>query len=168
MFVNSLALRNFPKPGKVFRDFLADVKHRTLDAFENQDYQVELLVEQVVGKRDAVRNPLFDVMFTLQNMEGAGVEIEGLKVKPYEYENKIAKFDMQLVCYEMDEKLRFEFEYCTKRFRKESIERFVCFFKAIVSSVIADPGKKLSEIQIVSEEEVEEIQFQFIDNLENE
>ncbi|MCP5108150.1 MAG: hypothetical protein GY950_32485, partial [bacterium] len=38
MFVNTLVLRNYPEGEKTFDDFLKQVKHRTLDAFENQDY----------------------------------------------------------------------------------------------------------------------------------
>jgi amino acid adenylation domain-containing protein len=63
MFVNTLALRSHPIGEKTFRQFLSEVKTQTLEAFENQDYQFEELVEQVEVKRDAGRNPLFDVMF---------------------------------------------------------------------------------------------------------
>ncbi|MCP4149582.1 MAG: amino acid adenylation domain-containing protein, partial [bacterium] len=41
MFVNTLPLRNFPKEEKTFKRFLQEVKGRTLDGFENQEYQFE-------------------------------------------------------------------------------------------------------------------------------
>ncbi|HLP62748.1 MAG TPA: condensation domain-containing protein, partial [Candidatus Deferrimicrobium sp.] len=69
MFVNTLPLRNYPEPGKIFVDFLTEIKERTLAALENQDYQFEDLVEKIVLSRDTSRNPLFDVMFVFQNME---------------------------------------------------------------------------------------------------
>ena len=69
MFVNTLAIRNLPSPQKTFDDFLQEVKKRTLGAFENQEHQFEDLVEQVPVNRDAGRNPLFDVMFVLQNVD---------------------------------------------------------------------------------------------------
>ena len=68
MFVNTLALRNYPAGEKNFIDFLGEVKEKTLEAFENQDYPYEDLVEQVAVNRDTGRNPLFDTMFVLQNM----------------------------------------------------------------------------------------------------
>ncbi|HLP58794.1 MAG TPA: condensation domain-containing protein, partial [Candidatus Deferrimicrobium sp.] len=67
MFVNTLATRNYPAGEKMFRDFLAEVKEKTLKAFENQEYPYEDLVEKVTAIRDVSRNPLFDTMFVLQN-----------------------------------------------------------------------------------------------------
>jgi non-ribosomal peptide synthetase component F len=67
MFVNTLALRNYPAGEKTLKDFLNELKERTLATFENQEYQFEELVEKVEVNRDTGRNPLFDVMFVLQN-----------------------------------------------------------------------------------------------------
>jgi len=66
LFVNTLALRNFPSPGKTFRGFLKEVKEKTLQAFANRGYQFEDLVEHTAARnnRDTGRNPLFDVMFS--------------------------------------------------------------------------------------------------------
>ncbi|MCP5046722.1 MAG: hypothetical protein GY940_06095, partial [bacterium] len=47
MFVNTLALRNTPTAKKTFTGFLEEVRQRTLEAFVNQDYQFEELVEKV-------------------------------------------------------------------------------------------------------------------------
>ena len=68
MFVNTLALRNYPVGERTFREFLGDVKERILMVFENQEYPFEELVDKLSLKRDMGRNPLFDVMFVLQNM----------------------------------------------------------------------------------------------------
>ncbi|MCP5104303.1 MAG: hypothetical protein GY950_13025, partial [bacterium] len=69
MFVNTLAIRHFPSGGKPFLTFLEEVKHRTLEAYENQDYPFEDLVEKLSTKitRDMSRNPLFDVVWLLHN-----------------------------------------------------------------------------------------------------
>ncbi|HLP58027.1 MAG TPA: condensation domain-containing protein, partial [Candidatus Deferrimicrobium sp.] len=44
MFVNTLALRNYPSMHKTFREFLSEIKQNTLEAFENQDYPFEELI----------------------------------------------------------------------------------------------------------------------------
>ena len=66
MFVNTLALRNFPAGDATFIQFLNQVKEQTFSAFENQDYQFEDLVEQASVNRDTSRNPIFDVLYTLR------------------------------------------------------------------------------------------------------
>ena len=68
MFVNTLIMRNYPAGDKTFGEFLVEVKERTLQAFENQDYPFEELVDRLAINRDTSRNPVFDVMLVLQNM----------------------------------------------------------------------------------------------------
>jgi len=153
MFVNTLAMRNYPAGEKTFQVFLKEIKEATLEAFENQEYPFEELVDKVNITRDAGRNPLFDVMFVLQNFyDASGIgSISGERIEGFEQE--IAKFDLTLAANEESEKLYFSMEYCTKLFKEENILRFIQYFKKIISSVIKDPGQRLAEIEILSAEE---------------
>jgi hypothetical protein len=65
MFVNTLALRNEIKVDERFIDYLGRLKQNTSEAFENQDYQFENLVEKISVGRDASHNPVFDVLFNI-------------------------------------------------------------------------------------------------------
>ncbi|MCP4156072.1 MAG: hypothetical protein GY757_50600, partial [bacterium] len=67
MFVNTLAMRNYPEGEKNVAEYLKEVKNATLNAFDNQEYQFENLVDRLSVRRDTGRNPLFDVMFNLLN-----------------------------------------------------------------------------------------------------
>jgi tyrocidine synthetase-3 len=160
MFVNTLALRNCPTGEKSFKAFLNEVKEKTLKAFENQEYPFEDLVEKVSVDRDASRNPLFDVMFALQTFIGDDSDVDGLyedlpdvQQNQYQYEDRTAKFDLTTAAVKDQERLLFTFQYSTKLFKKETIERFITYFKKIVSSVVEEPGMKLWQIEIISEEE---------------
>ena len=51
------------------------------------------------------------------------MEIEGLKFSPYNYETRISKFDLTLFAEEVKGNIRFELEYSTDIFKKETIER---------------------------------------------
>ncbi|MCP5105949.1 MAG: non-ribosomal peptide synthetase, partial [bacterium] len=124
MFVNTLALRNFPGGDRGLREFLVEMKNRTLQAFEYQECRYEDIIEMVEVKRDPGRNPLFDVMFLLKNLDYAEVNLPGLTLKQYDYERKTAMFDLTLSASEERENLRFSFDYCTKLFRQETVERF--------------------------------------------
>ncbi|HLP47394.1 MAG TPA: amino acid adenylation domain-containing protein, partial [Candidatus Kapabacteria bacterium] len=161
IFVNTLVLRNFPSGEKTFIEFLHEVKEKTLSAFENQDYQYEDLVDQVVISRDANRNPLFDTMFVLQNIDIAEINIPGLKLKPYQYKNEVSKFDLALSGVEEADKLIFTFEYSTKLFREGTINRFIVYFKNIVTEVIEDKYKRISNFGIITVEEKKRILFDF-------
>ncbi|MCP4148934.1 MAG: amino acid adenylation domain-containing protein, partial [bacterium] len=163
MFVNTLGLRNQPQRDKTYEEFLEHVKETTLNAFDNQDYQFEELVETLTINRDASRNPLFDVMFLLQNMELTKIEIPGLKLKPFDYEIKTAKFDLTLQGTESGEQMEFGLTYTTKLFKEETIRRFITYFKRIVSRVLEEPGAKLAEIDILAPEEKQRVLYDFND-----
>jgi amino acid adenylation domain-containing protein len=163
MFVNTLALINYPGNQKTFYEFLREVNKKTLQAFENQDYPLEYLVEEVFINRDTSRNPLFDVMFVLQDMNIQEIEIPGLRLQPYNYESNIAKFDLMLQVLEKKENLRFIFEYSTKLFKEETIQRFIGYFKTVVDVVLENPLVKLSGIEILPGEEKHRLLFEFND-----
>jgi amino acid adenylation domain-containing protein/FkbM family methyltransferase len=160
MFVNTVALRNAPSLDKSFIEFLNDVKKSTVEAFENQDYQYEELVDQVVANRDVGRNPLFDVVFTLQNTEQQELETEAdgageLSVQPYPFAHETAKFDMTLTAVDSPDGLFFKWEYCTRLFKEETIRRFIDYLNTIVSEVIAKPDAPLGALDVVGERERE-------------
>ncbi len=166
LFINTLALRNYPSAEKTFTEFLKEVKQRTLAAFENQDYPFEELVEKAEVPRDMSRNPIFDVMLILQNIfDTPAAKIEkgtaGLQVKPYEYEQKTSQFDLSIEVVEKGEILHCFFIYCTKIYRKDTIVKFINYLTNIISSVIENPDKKISDIEMISKEEKQRILCEF-------
>jgi amino acid adenylation domain-containing protein len=161
MFINTLAMKNQPAGEKLFDRFVKELGEKTLKAFNNQDYQYEELVEQVVVTRDTARNPLFDVMLALQNVDIPVINIEGLKLTPYSIKHRISKFDLNLVGVEGEENLFFTIEYCTALFKKETIERFIIYLKKIVNTVIQDTGIKISDIEIITESEKRQVLDEF-------
>jgi acyl carrier protein len=153
MFVNTLLLRNYPKGEKTFTAFLKELREKTLEAFENQDYQFEDLVEKLSITKHPGRNPLFDVMFSFHHLESQpGRESQektpGKETGYLQYENTTSKFDLSLDVT-AGEKLHFSFEYSSKLFKKTTIERYVDHFKEILSSVLEDKNIKLEEIQLI-------------------
>jgi amino acid adenylation domain-containing protein len=158
MFVNTLGLRGYPLGDLTGKQWLDQVKKRTITAFENQDYPFEDLVEKLGVNRDASRNPLFDVTFAWQNFElqpeeMQEIDIPGLKLLPYRYENTTAKFDLTLIGREAGEDLLFTFEYCTRLFKAGTVDQWVHYFKNIVSAFIKSPGTRLSGIRVLTDEE---------------
>jgi len=170
MFVNTLASRNYPIHEKTVLEFIEEVKESTLQIFENQEYQFEDLVEKVSVHRDPGRNPIFDTMFALQNMETQADEIPGanissLTITPYQFESKKTKFDLHLACLEEEKKLVCWFGYGTKLFKKETIERFIAYFKQILSTVLTDSNRKILQIEIMTAEEKRQILYDFNDTM---
>jgi acyl carrier protein len=152
-FINMLALRNFPNDRKTFREFLLEVKDRTLNAYENQDYQFEELVDKVLKDRESGRNSLIDTVFVYQNLvvlagQIPEVTIPELTLKPYEYDIGFSPFDLILNGCEAGEKLAFFFQYRTTLFKEETIRMLIRNFKEVVSTVINNKNIRLKDIEI--------------------
>jgi amino acid adenylation domain-containing protein len=154
MFANTLALRNKPTGDKTFRQFLDEVKINALDAYENQDYQFEQLVEKLGIEPDPGRNPLFDTMFVVQNVEatrkGFSMDIKELTFQPYQFEDNITQFDIITHAFQNNKNgtIDFKMRYGVKLFKHETILRFIGFFKDIISTVTENPGIKLKDIKL--------------------
>ena len=163
MFVNTLAMRNYPRVDKTYAQFLHEVKNTALQAYEHQDYQFEELVERLNLRRDTSRNPLFDVMFVLQNMEEKELEIKGLTFKDYEMEQVAAKFDLTFSTWEVGEELLFTIDYGVKLFKSETVERLATHLQNVLSVVTKNMNIKLGEIEMLSEREYRQLRFDFND-----
>jgi len=149
MFVNTLALRNYPAPEKTFTDFLKEVKEKTLQVFENQDYQFEDLVELIDAPKDLSLHPVFNVVFAMQNMDTPEPEeIEGLTLRPVEGESDVSKFDLTMTVFEENGKMEISFEYCTALFSRETIERFERYFREIAGQTAAGGSVTLEKINV--------------------
>ncbi|MGX5439997.1 non-ribosomal peptide synthase/polyketide synthase [Bacillus thuringiensis] len=153
MFVNTLAMRNYPKGNKSFRNYLREVKENALKAYENQDYPLDELVEKLELQRDMSRSALFDTMFVLQNLDASNEDIEGIKFETYDSEFNIANFDLTLSAIETNNIIKFDLEYSTKLFKKETIARISEHFVSVLREIANNLEVCLGEIDILSEEE---------------
>ncbi|MCP4153280.1 MAG: AMP-binding protein, partial [bacterium] len=170
MFVNTLAMRNYPQEDKKFHTFLSEVINRSIQAFENQDIQFEELVDKLDPPRDPSRNPLFDISMVVQNFRGpeksALPEIKDETTAPHsplELENRTSKFDITFFITETAETIQLDIEYYADIFKHTTIERLATHFKNSVKAVIHNPEVKLDDIVILSEKEKHQLLYEFND-----
>ncbi|MCP4217914.1 MAG: amino acid adenylation domain-containing protein, partial [bacterium] len=161
MFVNTLPMRNTPKGDKTFEEFLEEVKIRVLDAFENQEYQFENLVEHRSLPRDIGRNPIFDVMLNLITQSDDTGEIsappeEAAEPLSFKHKKSAAKFDLTLDVVDKGERLSFNLNYGTKLFKANTIDRFILYLTKIISGIV-EKDTRIADLEIISAEEKEDL-----------
>ncbi|SDY59268.1 non-ribosomal peptide synthetase [Thermoactinomyces sp. DSM 45892] len=153
MFVNTLAMRNYPSSEKTFAQFMGEVKANALESYKHQDYPFEELVEKIDVPRDLSRNPLFDTMFSMQDIDIPEIVLDDSRLSPYEQEYRIAKFDLTLDAVEEGERLCFRLEYDVNLFKHETIERMASHLVELVSQVCQDPTSKIGELHMLPKQE---------------
>ncbi len=148
MFVNIIALRNRPESSKSIRSFLQEVKDASLKAYENQNYPFGRLVSKLGVQKGLGRNPLFDVMLIWQNVEKLVMEIDQLKFTPYNISKKSAEFDITLEAEERKGAIFFRLEYCTKLFRKETVQRFAKSYLKVLDRLAGNLDIQIRDIAL--------------------
>lgn len=153
VFINTVVLRNFPNSKKSFAEFAREVGANSLNAFDNQDYPFEKLAEDLSIRRDPSRNPLFDAMFILQNINLSELKVEGTRISFYDYKKHIAQFDISIIATQTKDGIDVEIEYCTDLFKKESIRRLGEHFINILEIAAGNPEIKLGAIDMLTVQE---------------
>ncbi|MCL2717881.1 MAG: amino acid adenylation domain-containing protein [Lachnospiraceae bacterium] len=161
MFVNSVGLIGEVNQDSGYQDFLKQIKINTLEAYSNQEYPLEVLLDDLKIKRDYSRNPLFQVMLVMQNQEQVNFKLDEIKANEINIKSFVSKFDLTLCIKEVDNTFRIEFEYCTDLFRKETIGYMLEHFICLIAGVTDNPNKILKEYSMVSAEEQKKILTKF-------
>jgi hypothetical protein len=104
-----------------------------------------------MAERDPGRSPIFDVFFAVQNMERPYFQVPGLQLRPYEYDSRIARFDLVFHVFEQGVQLNIVVDYCTQLFKKETVEMFIKNFNEIAAVVVENPDIYLQDIEISTE-----------------
>lgn len=157
MFINNLAIRTKPKGNISFMDYLMQVKETIIMCLDNQDYPYEKLVNKLDLSRDMSRNPLFDVVFSLQNMEIPKIKTKDLEFSQIEFNNGTSKQDISIFIYERENQLKVEVEFCTDLYKKESICRFNEHYLNCIKELLNDSNLKLGKINFLTENEKEAV-----------
>lgn len=163
-FVNTLVMRTDVSGDPVFRDLLIRVKKTALGAYAHQDLPFDKLVEELQPERDLSRNPLFQVLFALQNASGSNLELSGLTVSRMAPDDTRTRFDLEVQLWEEAERLRVAFVYNTDLFDAVTIERMGGHYQRILEGIVADPDKRLSELPLLTDEERHQILVEWNDN----
>ncbi|MEB3219811.1 MAG: amino acid adenylation domain-containing protein [Nostocales cyanobacterium 94392] len=162
-FVNVLVLRTELSDELSFQELLARVKLTALEAYVHQDLPFEKLVEELQPSRDLSYNPLFQVMFVLQNVLIPNLDLPDMSVSYDEGYNGTSKFDLTLFIEESHQGLVATCEYNTDLFNANTITRMLGHFQTLLSSIVNNPQQCISELQLLTALQVEQLLVEWND-----
>jgi amino acid adenylation domain-containing protein/non-ribosomal peptide synthase protein (TIGR01720 family) len=153
MFVNSLPIRCRVNGEENFLQILQAHASTIETALDNQEYPVAELISSLGHRRDPSRHPLFDTMFTYQNMGLPRARNAGLSISRYFFDPGCAKFDISIEFFEEDGPMPYTIEYSTALFKPATIREFSACFDRLLTSIGTDPWIPAGRHAIISPEE---------------
>ncbi|APE36002.1 hypothetical protein BOX37_21015 [Nocardia mangyaensis] len=155
MFVNTLVLRTDVAPATPFTELVAQVRATDLAAFGNADIPFERLVEALDPVRSTARNPLFQVMLSLNEATPGDLALPGLTVGGVDLPTTVAKFDLELTLTEYRDDtgapagLSGAFVYATDLFDHTTVAGFTTRLYRLLAGVLADPTRPVGDIDLL-------------------
>ncbi|MGC0779176.1 MAG: amino acid adenylation domain-containing protein, partial [Candidatus Acidiferrum sp.] len=156
-FVNALVLRTDLSGNPSFRELLRRVRQVCLGAYSHQDLPFDRLVEELHLQRDLSRNPLFQVMFALQNAPLRPLELPGLTLSPVEGDSETAHFDLTLQIVDTEQELTAAFVYNIDLFEAGTIARMLANFQTLLEAIVTDPEQRLSDLPLLTKTERQQL-----------
>ena len=153
VFVNTLALRADLSGEPSFRQVLARVRERTLDAYAHQEVPFERLVEELKVERSLDRHPLFSVIFTMHAGGYGTPALPGLSVDVAERDNGTAKVDLVLGMTEDADGIDAVFQYASDLFDESTIRRMADHLATLTDAALADPARPVAALPLMTADE---------------
>jgi natural product biosynthesis luciferase-like monooxygenase protein/amino acid adenylation domain-containing protein/FkbH-like protein len=139
IFVNILPIRSQINPEEKLVNVLQQVKETSLAAFDHQDMPFDLLVEELNPKRSAAYNPIYQVLFVVQNNEKANIQLQDVEASLEEIGgigHGFSKFDLSMTIQEGAEELSVILEYDSGLFNQHKIDCMLCDYEKIIHFLI--------------------------------
>jgi amino acid adenylation domain-containing protein len=152
-FVNTLVARTSLSGRPTFREFLLSVRDVCLAAYAHQDLSFEKLVEELRPQRDLTRNPLFQVMFSFQNVSVPDLAPLNITATPINVDSGTAKLDLTLSLAEREGMLVGFVEYATDLFRRSTIEQMIAHYQTLLQGIVVDVDQPISTLPLLTEVE---------------
>ncbi|HET9225938.1 MAG TPA: amino acid adenylation domain-containing protein, partial [Thermoanaerobaculia bacterium] len=157
-FVNTLALRVSLAGAPTFEVLLSRVRETVLEAQDHQDVPFEKLVAELAPAPDLSRNPLFQVVFAMQERVEPLRIGSDLVLSTDEWSHHgTAKFDLTLHAQRTERGLELGVEYGTDLFDAATIQLLLGHFRRLLEGMVTEGTGRLSELPLLSEAEREQV-----------
>jgi amino acid adenylation domain-containing protein len=153
--VNTLPIRIRLDPQASFRALLQHVREQTLLAFDHQALPFDQIVEAVGPQRNLSHNPLFQVMFALQNLpdrQATQDEAAG-GGEPAVPEESVARFGQGWFLAPNEDHLIGSVEYSMDLYDHDRITRMIEQYRRLLCEVTENPDLPVEQIELLADAE---------------
>ena len=160
-FVNTLVLRTQIEENPSFSQFLQQIRSIVWDAHAHQDVPFEQVVEALQPERSLGYNPLFQVMFVLENFSLDTLDLPNISLTPEMVDRGTSQFDLSLSIWQTQKGLIGSWEYNSDLFEADTIARMTAHFQTMLSAIAAHPDQRIGELPLLTEPERHQLLMQW-------
>jgi len=162
-FVNTLVMRTDFSDNPSFVELLKRVQQVAQDAYAHEDLPFKRLVEELQLERNLSYQPLFQVMFVLQNSTKEDLVLPGLNLKQLSIDTGNAKFDLSLYMEDAEPELIGWWEYNTDLFDTATMTRMLEHFQILLEGIVSHPEQRISNLSLLTEQQLHQQLMQWND-----
>ena len=134
-FLSTVVLRCDMDPSLTFAELLGKTKNTVLEASENKNLSFGEIIKAVNPPRSADYNPLFQVMFAMQNIPIHSLTLDGIDVASIPQFTGAVSFDLSTRAQARDDGLLVTMDYKSSLFRPATIRKWLDEFQEILESL---------------------------------
>jgi amino acid adenylation domain-containing protein len=155
LLLNTLVVRTDLDGEGDFRHLLAQTRKNSLAAFAHQDLPFEKLVEEMKIERVMSRSPLFQVLFTFQNVPPSAMDTRDLVLSRYEVLEGTSREDLELNLRDTGAGLGGWFAYDVGLFDAATPARMAGHLLTLLHGIVTQPEAPLAQLPLLSAAEAQ-------------
>lgn len=162
-FVNTMPVHFNIDENSTFSDFINENRKKFFEMYNYQDVSLNQIISEVNPERSNSFSPLFQSIFTFQNLPCESLKLNGAEASMRQFKNATAKMDISLTISDSDDSYICDWEYNVNLFKEDTIKRFSKQFETLLRKCISSPDVMIKDFSLLSCEEEDMIVNKFND-----
>ena len=151
-FVNTMPVKVDLSGSPTVSQLLARVRTQVLDVQQHQELPFEQVVELARPARNLAHTPVFQVVFSWQNVPRRRLELTGLTWRAFESSQVAAKYDLSLTLLETNGRIEGDLVYATALFERETVERHLACLRRVLHAMTADADRTIDRLDLLDDD----------------
>lgn len=148
-FLNTVALRTSLGGDPTVRELVRRVSQVCLQAYEHQGIPFERLVEELQPDRSLASTPIFQVMFSYQNVPFPSWGDGPVRIEPIGLPARKAEFDLLLDLFEDGDTVWGRLEYSVDIFDEPTAARLVRLLRQVLDGMADGPDQLVRDLPLL-------------------
>ena len=143
--------------------YLSGVKKKALDAMSNQEYPLELLIDEIGKNHSIKRGSVYEISFNYYEEESIGGDcaIDGVKISSVDIDYNATHADIDMTCSIENEQINVTINYLKNLFDKSTVEYFGKHYIELLKTIVDTPEEAINQLNMYTPEELEMYSYEY-------